>query len=162
VSGLLLDVVPLTREAFAEFGDVIEPGAARTLYPVNAGTATRYHDLAEVDTSNEGGRTVVSIFRSQPRELPFAVTMLERHPLGSQAFVPLGEARYIVVVARDPQSPPQAFLAQGQGINYRPGTWHHPLIALDKLSDFLVIDRAGPGANCDEETLPQPYRIDAA
>jgi ureidoglycolate lyase len=157
---LSLQVVPLTREAFAEFGDVIEAGAAKTLYPVNSGTATRYHDLAEVDTAQQGGRTVVSIFRSQPRELPFAVTMLERHPLGSQAFVPLGDARYIVVVAPDPQSPPRAFLAQGQGINYRPGTWHHPLIALDRLSDFLVIDRAGPGANCDEAALPQPYRID--
>jgi ureidoglycolate lyase len=161
VNAPVLQVVPLTREAFAEFGDVIEPGSAKTLYPVNAGTATRFHDLAEVDTASEGGRTVVSIFRSQPRELPFAVTMLERHPLGSQAFVPLGEARYIVVVARDPLSSPRAFLAQGQGINYRPGTWHHPLIALDRLSDFLVIDRAGPGANCDEVALPQAYRIDA-
>ena len=79
-----LMVEKLTREAFAPFGDVIELEGAKH-YPINLGTTERYHDLARVDTSDESGRTLISVFRGQPRELPFEVTMMERHPLGSQA-----------------------------------------------------------------------------
>lgn len=151
---------PLTRAAFAPFGDVIEAAAASQSYAINAGTTQRFHDLATIDTTREHGRTIVSLFRAQPRELPFAVRMLERHPLGSQAFVPLSPRPYLVVVATDPSATPRAFLARdGQGVNYRPGTWHHPLLALEAVSDFLVIDRAGPGNNCDEAQLPAPYSI---
>lgn len=158
-----LRVEPLTRAAFAPFGDVIEAAAAASHYAINAGTTTRFHDLADIDTSREGGRSILSLFRAQPRELPFDVTMLERHPLGSQAFVPLSQRPYLVVVAEDPAAVPRAFLARdGQGVNYRPGTWHHPLLALEETSDFLVIDRAGPGNNCDEVVLAAVYRIVAA
>ena len=156
----LLRVEALSPAAFAPFGDVIEADAAATQYAVNAGTATRYHDLARIDTAHDGGRPVVSLFRAAPRELPFRVAMLERHPLGSQAFVPLGEARYVVVVAADPAAPPRAFLAQRQGINYRRGVWHHPLIVLDRITDFLCLDRAGPGANCEEVGLAQEWWLD--
>jgi ureidoglycolate lyase len=157
----VLRAEPLTAAAFAPFGDVIEPGSAKTVYPVNDGTAQRFHDLATVDTGSGGGRPLVSIFRAQPRTLPFEIRMLERHPLGSQAFIPLGACRYLVAVSVNPQSRPRVFLATaGQGVNYRPGTWHHPLIALDSERDFLVIDRGGPGHNCDESELPQSYRID--
>src|SRR5258706_2333299 len=98
----ILDLEPLTRAAFAPFGDVIEAGAAAAVFPINQGSATRFHDLARIDTATGGGRTVVSLCRAQPRTLPFAVAMLERHPLGSQAFVPLSPAqRYLVVVAED-------------------------------------------------------------
>jgi ureidoglycolate lyase len=149
-----LPLRPLSREAFAAFGDVIGADGARTVIEINDGTAQRFHDLARIDTASEGGHTVLSLFRAQPRELPFEIVMLERHPLGSQAFVPLAGARYIVVVAEHPEAEPQAFLAgAGQGVNYRPGVWHHPLIALDQNGDFLVIDRGGPGANCDEVAL---------
>lgn len=153
-----LTIEPLTRTAFAEFGDVIEAdGAART-YAINAGTTTRFHDLAAIDTTRDGGRTIVSLFRAQPRPLPFIVRQLERHPLGSQAFMPLSPSPYLVVVATDPVATPRAFLARdGQGVNYRAGTWHHPLLALEAVSDFLVIDRGGPGDNCDEADLPRPY-----
>lgn len=151
---------PLSRDAFAAFGDVIEAGAARVVYEINDGTAQRFHDLARIDTASEAGHTVLSLFRAQPRDFPFEIAMLERHPLGSQAFVPLQGARYIVVVAEHPDAEPQAFLADaGQGVNYRPGVWHHPLIALDQSSDFLVIDRAGPGANCDAMALAQRWVI---
>lgn len=151
----------LSREAFATFGDVIDPAGARDVYPINEGTTQRFHDLAHIDTTKDGGHTVLSLFRAQPRELPFAILMLERHPLGSQAFVPLNGARYIVVVAEHPDTEPQAFLADAsQGVNYRPGVWHHPLIALDQTSDFLVIDREGPGTNCDEVRLAQPCLIE--
>jgi ureidoglycolate lyase len=157
-----LAVVPLTRAAFAPFGDVIEADAASDRYPVNDGTALRYHDLANIDTARDGGQPVLSIFRAQPRELPFEVAMLESHPLGSQAFVPLDPAiTFLVVVADDPGSPPRAFRAsRGQGVNYHRGTWHHPLITLDRAGDFLVIDRGGEGHNCDEVALDTIWRIE--
>jgi ureidoglycolate lyase len=162
-AGLVLLVEPLTAEAFAPFGEVIEPAAARAIYPVNAGTATRYHDLADIDTAPEGGRTLLSLFRAQARALPFELRVLERHPLGSQAFVPLGDAPFLVVVASDPAQRPRVFrAAPGQGVNYRRGTWHHALFALERTGDFLVIDRGGAGDNCDEAELPVRYRIESA
>ena len=156
-----LRVEPLSADAFAPFGEVIDAAAAKQVYAINEGTAQRYHDLATLDCGHENGRVILSLFRAQPRALPFDVAMLERHPLGSQAFVPLDPAtRYIAVVAASPESPPRAFLvANGQGINLRRGTWHHPLIALERSSDFLVVDRGGPGANCDEAALPQRWRL---
>ena len=157
---LSLRVEALTREAFAAFGDVIEPASAAQTYAINAGTTTRFHDLARIDADRDGGRPVLSLFRAQPRELPFAITQLERHPLGSQAFVPLSQRPYLVVVAADPVGTPRAFLARdGQGVNYHAGTWHHPLLALDGVSDFLVIDRAGPGNNCDEVELAATFTV---
>ena len=157
-----LSIEPLTRAAFAPFGEVIEVDSASDRYVVNDGTATRFHDLATIDTSHDNGQPVVSIFRAQPRVLPFAVSMLERHPLGSQAFVPLDSAiSFVVVVAADPEATPRAFLAErAHGINYHRGTWHHPLIALERVSDFLVIDRGGEGSNCDEVFLDLNWLIE--
>jgi ureidoglycolate lyase len=156
-----LAVEPLDAAAFAPFGEVIEAASARRAFAINAGTTERFDDLARIDTDADGGRPVLSLFRAQPRALPFAVRMLERHPLGSQAFMPLDPAiRYLVVVAEDPLALPRAFLAShGQGVNYRRGGWHHPLIALDRVSEFLVIDRAGPGGNCDEVELPMAWQL---
>lgn len=157
----ILRVEALTAVAFAPFGDVIESANAKQVYPVNDGSAQRFHDLADVDTATKDGRTLVSIFRAAPRQLPFAIMMLERHPLGSQAFVPLNGHPYLIAVAESPQHRPRVFLADhGQGVNYRRGTWHHPLIALEAVSDFLVIDRGGAGNNCDEQALKIAYRID--
>ncbi len=157
-----LTVEPLTRAAFAPFGDVIEPEAAQRVFDINQGTTQRFHDLALIDTTSEGGRPIVSLCRAQPRALPFIINMLECHPLGSQAFIPMTEHPFLVVVALHPESPPRAFLAQhGQGVNYRKGAWHHPLIALDAVSDFLVIDRGGGGNNCDEVLLPIEYEIES-
>lgn len=154
-----LQIEPLTREAFAPFGDVIELEGARRM-PINLGTTMRYHDLARIDVGDGGGRPLVNLFRGQPRELPFAVTMLERHPLGTQAFVPLTDRPYLIVVAPKGELAPasmRAFVSHGwQGVNYAKGIWHHPLIALEQVSDFIVIDRGGDGRNCDEQTLPEP------
>jgi len=166
----VLSIQALTKESFAPFGDVIEcAGAAH--YPINEGTTERYHDLARIEPGDQG-RAILSIFRGLASTFPFRVAMMERHPLGSQAFVPLQDRCYLVVVA-DPadgiDAPGQlhAFLAQGhQGVNYRPGVWHHPLIAVGAegvsatLSDFLVIDREGPGPNCDEQPLAEPSVLD--
>lgn len=157
---LALPVEPLSRAAFAPFGDVIAADEAARHYPINEGTTERFHDLAQVDVCAEGGRTLINIFRARPRALPFAVDMLERHPLGSQAFVPLSARPYLVVVAPagvlDPDAVRAFVVEDGRGVNYARGVWHHPLLALGGVSDFLVIDRGGSGHNLDEVTLPMP------
>ena len=159
----VLQVELLETAAFAPFGEVIEAGAAARAYPINDGTALRHHDLARIDTGSAGGRSALAIVQATPRTLPLDIAMLERHPLGSQAWIPLAPSqRYLVVVAESPAAAPRAFLARdGQGVNYARGTWHHPLLALDAAGAFLVIDREGPGANCDEVALPGSWRIDA-
>ncbi|WP_206951699.1 ureidoglycolate lyase [Trinickia acidisoli] len=157
-----LSIEPLTRDAFAPFGDVIALDGARH-FSINGGTTERFHDLATIDVSEAGGRALINVFRGQPRALPFEVAMMERHPLGSQAFIPLGEVRYLVVVA--PPGPfdaqrMRAFSVSGRvGVNYARGVWHHPLIALDAVADFLVVDRGGGQPNCDEIELDQPYAL---
>ena len=149
-----LAIEPLTRTAFAPFGDVIEMEGAHH-YPINQGFAERFHDLARIDTTPEGGETIISLFRGKPRPLPIEIAFVERHPLGSQAFYPLQERDWLIVVA-DSASPPtskrlRAFRASGQqGINYARNVWHYPLLVLDQESDFLIIDRKGPGNNLDE------------
>lgn len=160
-----LKVEALSREAFAPFGDVIEAGEAVRHFTINAGSTERYHDLAQLEAGPDG-RLIVSIFRGQPRALPFTVCMMERHPLGSQAFMPLSNRPYLVVVAPPGAAPGaqdlRCFLASGQqGVNYATGTWHHPLLALDMVSDFLVIDRCGAGPNCDEVQLEPAASIPA-
>ncbi|MNC41606.1 Ureidoglycolate lyase [compost metagenome] len=157
MNGLQLIPVPLECEAFAPFGEVIEASDAAQHFTINAGNTERYHDLANIEPG-AGGRAIVSIFRCQPRQLPFQVEMMERHPLASQAFVPLSGRPWLVVVAPAGPVPTvedlRVFLARGdQGVNYAPGVWHHPLLALGEVSDFLVIDRSGPGDNCDEVEL---------
>ncbi|BCF96987.1 ureidoglycolate lyase [Paraburkholderia sp. PGU19] len=151
-----LAIEPLTREAFAPFGDVIELEGAKQI-PINLGTTIRYHDLAKVDVTDEGGRTLVNLFRGQARALPFEITMMERHPLGSQAFIPLNDKPYLVVVAPAgelDESKIRAFVTSGwQGVNYAKGVWHHPLLALGDVSDFIVVDRGGDGLNLNEQNL---------
>jgi len=148
-----LTPVPLTAEAFAPFGDVIEAqGIPRE---INYGVTQRFHDLAGVDAGD--GRITVNIFRSRPIDFPFVLKLMENHPLSSQGFVPLSGRPFIVVVAPagpfDPAAV-RAFLASAQqGVNFRKGTWHHFNLALEAQSDFLVIDREGPGPNCEEVTL---------
>lgn len=145
---------PLTRGAFAPFGEVIELEGARH-YTINDGYAERYHDLAQLDVTETGGRPLLNIFRAKPRELPLRIRMVERHPLSSQAFLPLAPTPFLVVVAPPGQAPApgdlSAFVTRGQqGVNYARGTWHHPLIAVGRPGDFLVVDRGGAEENCDE------------
>ncbi|HUT50731.1 MAG TPA: ureidoglycolate lyase [Alphaproteobacteria bacterium] len=145
---------PLTVEAFAPFGDVIAAGGGERMM-INDGTSERFNDIARIDVGAEGGRPNLSFVHAQPRALPLTVRMVERHPLGSQAFMPLGPTPFLVLVAPAGDQVTAADLrafrtAPGQGINYRRGVWHHPLIALERVSEFIVIDRGGEGENCDE------------
>ncbi len=151
---ILLDPAPLTQGGFDAFGDVIEARDDRG-YPINGGLATRYHDLAQVDVLEAGGRPLINIFRGRPWPLPIQVTMMERHPLGTQAFMPLTDQPFLVIVAPPGDDPRpedlRAFLTSGrQGVSYRRGVWHHPLLVLGPEADFLVVDRGGGGDNCDE------------
>jgi ureidoglycolate lyase len=152
-----LKAAALTAEAFAPFGDVIEI-AGHPSHSINDATCERFDDLAKVDVLAAAGRPLISIFKSSARTLPLQVTTLERHPLSSQAFIPLDGLPFLVVVAADGDSPLasriRAYRASGtQGVNYRRNTWHHALIALDRTCHFLVVDRGGPGDNCDEITV---------
>ncbi|MEP3247405.1 MAG: ureidoglycolate lyase [Sneathiella sp.] len=147
-----LTVQLLTKEAFAPFGDLIDT-KENDHFLINNGSTERYDDLAKVELS--GGRPLINIFRATPLVYPLKIEMVERHPIGSQAFVPLNGRPYLVLVARagDAVKPKDlvAFYATGdQGVNYHAGTWHHPVLALDEVSDFLVVDRGGDGNNCDE------------
>lgn len=160
----LLKLEPLTHEAFLAFGDVIEARPDAKKHSINAGTTERFHDLATAIAMGEDARIIISIARAQPFSSPLEVKMLERHPEGSQAFVPLKPSRFVVVVAEDNDgkpATPRAFLANpGQGINYFRGTWHAPLMALDEVTDFLIVDRSGDGPNLEKHNLSTPYRIE--
>jgi ureidoglycolate lyase len=157
----------LTREAFAPFGDLVSTAGARH-YPINAGSTERYHDLAAIEVLGPDARPIVSVFRGKPVVLPMPVRMLERHPLGSQAFFPLQDEPWIAVVAPDnggKPGVPVAFWVEPdayglRGLNYRANTWHHPLIALNRSSDFLVVDRGGEGDNLEEYSYPEPWLLD--
>jgi len=153
---LTLNARPLTKGAFAPYGDVIEM-QGHTASPMNQGWAERYADLADVEVGADG-RTAMGIVRSRADVAPVTLRLVERHPLASQAFMPLGPNPFLVVVAPAGEAPTrdmlEAFITDGsQGINYRKGIWHHPMIALEGQSDFLVVDRKGPGNNCDEATI---------
>ena len=159
---LPLRIEPLTRAAFAPFGDVIETAGAKA-FPINAGTTTRYHDLAQVELAGESPRTLVSLFEGKAWHAPIAIGMLERHPLGSQAFYPVDGGRMLIIVAPPgelDESQIRAFIsAPDQGVNYARGTWHHPLLCLQHPGRFIVVDRGGDGHNCDEQMLKQPLSV---
>jgi len=143
---------PLTPAAFAEFGDVID-SANHTPIAINDGTTARYHALAQVQLDN-AGHGLINFFDSQPTPLPLPLCTMERHPLGSQAFIPLAKRRFIIVVAHGGDTVHadqlQAFITNGQqGINYHRNVWHHAVIALDEMTRFVVVDRGGPGENCE-------------
>lgn len=154
MSGRTLPIEPLTKAAFAAFGEVIETEGAVTRV-INEGFAHRRHDLCRVDVAEGGGRACLSIFEATRRAYPLVIDMVERHPLASQAFYPLTPDDWLVVVAEGGAAPdPQTlrcFRARGdQGVNYARGVWHFPVLALAPRQSFLVVDREGPGANCDE------------
>ena len=154
---------PLTSERFALFGDVIESVVDRTA-AMNAERFERFDDLCKLDMADDG-RVAISIARCRvATALPYRLDMVERHPLGSQAFVPLGPSRMIVVVAPPEESVEAsdlcAFVTNGrQGINYHLGTWHMPLIAFETGQEFLIIDRAADQPNCDMHSLDEPVML---
>jgi ureidoglycolate lyase len=153
---------PLTRENFAPFGDVIDAeGDAH--YPINGGKTERYHALARPEATGPGGHVLISLGKATPYDVPLKLAMVERHPLGSQAFVPLSPRPFLVVVCHDDNGVPgmpHAFLTQyGQGVNYPRNTWHGVLTPIGEPQDFLIVDRGGAGNNLEEFFFSEPYEI---
>ncbi len=159
---LTLAPKPLTVEDFAPFGDVIEASDNAHQFLINEDKTIRFHRLATVEA--DGGKAIINIFRSSPIELPFTIRMMERHPIGSQAFFPLGQKPCLIMVAPPGEFDPtqvEVFIAQpGQGFNFRKGVWHHYCTTLEEPSDFLVVDRGGEGHNLDEVMLVDDYQTE--
>ncbi|WP_170446960.1 ureidoglycolate lyase [Ruegeria arenilitoris] len=155
-----IPIAPLTAQAFAPFGDVLEVSGAPDKI-INQGQCGRYHDRAVLDFAD--GRAGISLFDANPRTLPYQLDMVERHPLGSQAFIPMSHQPFLVIVAPDEDGVPGrplAFVTQpGQGVNYHRGTWHGVLTPLHAPGLFAVVDRIGSGANLEEHWFDTPYEV---
>ena len=148
---------PLTAAAFAPFGEVLEASGDFRL--INQGLCKRHHDRAALDFGPDG-RAGISIFHAEPRALPYAFDLIERHPDGSQAFLPMTAHPFLVIVAKDPQSTPRAFLTNGaQGINLNRGTWHGVLTPLHAPGLFAVVDRIGLTPNLEEHRFNEPWTV---
>ena len=162
MSDRLLTTRPLTAEVFAPFGSVID---TRSVAPraMNAGMALRYHDLAEIRVSGEEARAVIGLVEAAPYPVPLVFSLVERHPFGSQAFIPLNAAPFLVIVCPDEDGRPgrpQAFLtAPWQGVCYAPNTWHGVLTPLGERQNFVVVDRAGGGVNLEEFTYDAAWTV---
>ncbi|WP_315776753.1 MULTISPECIES: ureidoglycolate lyase [unclassified Bradyrhizobium] len=148
---------PLTKAAFADFGDVVETDGGQPI-EINQGFARRCNGLAAIDVTSGGADVNISLFEAKPRPQPIEIKLMERHPLGSQLFMPLQDRPWLVLVCDDPRDPASyhAFTASGrQGVNYARNVWHHPLLVFDEASRFMVVDRISPD-NLEELWLEQP------
>lgn len=155
-----IETEPLTAQAFAPFGQVLDTSGAPDKI-INAGKCGRYHDRVRIDLV--GGRAGVSLFDAEPRDLPYTLDLMERHPDGSQAFLPMHQNPFLVIVAPDigarPGRPRAFVTAPGQGVNFHRSTWHGVLTPLLAPGLFAVIDRIGVGANLEEFPLSDPWEI---
>lgn len=152
---------PLTAAAFAPFGDVLSAEGPPDRI-INAGLCGRFHDRARLDFDADG-RAGVSIFKAVPRSLPYTFDLLERHPNGSQCFVPMTDDPFLVIVApdrNDHPGTPRAFITDGaQAINFHRSTWHGVLTPLAAPGLFAVIDRIGTTPNLEEVVLETPVTV---
>ena len=147
---------PITKENFSKFGDMITTDDIKPL-EINNGYAKRFDGIANLNTNKDNGNTTISIFSALKRTFPMKIDMMEKHPLGSQAFVPMKETIFLVFVAPEGNKPDlnkvESFIVPpGIGVNYNPGTWHFPLISTENMN-FLVVDRKGSGNNLVIENL---------
>jgi len=141
---------PITKENFSKFGDMITTANIKPI-EINEGYAKRFDGIANLNTSKDSGETTISIFSALKRSFPMKIDMMEKHPLGSQAFIPMKQTTFLVLVAPEGNKPDlnkiEAFVIPPEiGVNYNPGTWHFPLIATEDMN-FLVVDRKGSGDN---------------
>ncbi|SEN28747.1 ureidoglycolate lyase [Pseudorhodobacter antarcticus] len=150
---------PLTAHAFAPFGDVLDATGTPDKM-INQGLCGRFHDRAQIDVGD--ARTGISIFHAQARSFPYTLDLVERHPDGSQAFLPMTQHPFLVIVTTAPDAPPRAFITNGaQGINLHRGTWHGVLTPLHAPGLFAVVDRIGPTPNLEEHIFALPWVVTA-
>ena len=147
---------PINKSNFSEFGEVITTKDIKPL-KINNGYAERFDGIANLDTKINDGETTISIFSALKRNFPMRIDMMEKHPLGSQAFIPMKETTFLTFVAPEGEKPKidkiESFIVpKGKGVNYKTGVWHFPLIATEDM-DFLVVDRKGSGENLIIENL---------
>ena len=152
----IIKPIPITKNNFSQFGDMISTSEIKPI-EINNGYAKRYDGIANLNTSKDNGETTISIFSALKRNFPMKIDMMEKHPLGSQAFIPMKETTFLAFVAPNGDKPDlnkiEAFIIPpGIGINYNPGTWHFPLISTEDMN-FLVVDRKGSGDNLVVENL---------
>jgi len=152
----IIKPIPITKENFSKFGDMITTENIKPL-EINNGYAKRFDEIAKLDTSNENGETTISIFSALKRSFPMKIDMMEKHPLGSQAFIPMKETTFLTLVAPAGEKPDlekiESFIVpKGIGVNYKTGIWHFPLISTEDMN-FLVVDRKGSGDNLVIENL---------
>ena len=156
---IALQPVPLTKDNFASFGEVVQVDWTKHI-KINQGFADRFDDLVNIDVTDEQGQVKVSLFEANPRPQPIVINIMERHPLGSQMFYPLQNRPWLVVVCKNPAdaSSYRAFTATGQqGVNYAKNTWHFPLLVMELCNRFIVVDRKGPGNNLEEVQAPSIF-----
>ena len=142
--------IKITKKKFSKFGDLIDT-TKKTPININNGYAKRFHDLIKIDTSKKKGKATVSIFKAKKRKFPMKIDMMEKHPLGSQAFIPMDDTKFLIFVAPRGKKPDtnkiQSFVVPKQtGVNYNAGIWHFPLISMKNMN-FLIVDRKGKGNN---------------
>lgn len=158
-----IPITDITQTAFAPFGQIIDTSGTPDKI-INQGLCGRYHDRVALDFPT--GRAGVSLFKAEPRSLPLTLEMVERHPEGSQLFIPMSEHGFLVIVAPDdhgtPGTPHAFMTAPGQAINFYRGTWHGVLTPLSEPGLFAVVDRIGPGDNLQEHWFDAPYCVDLA
>ena len=152
----IIKPIPITKENFSKFGDMITTENIKPL-EINNGYAKRFDEIAEIDTSSENGETTISIFSALKRSFPMKIDMMEKHPLGSQAFIPMKETTFLTLVAPEGEKPDiekiESFIVpKGIGVNYKANVWHFPLISTEDMN-FLVVDRKGSGDNLVIENL---------
>ena len=155
---MLLTPKPLTAEAFAAYGEVVDIHSAKKEFSMNYGMAARYFDLANIDVEEQSGKTCISLVNSNAVTFPFSVEKMEYHPLGSQMFYPLCESVFLILVSIPAEtldtSKLELFITDGkQGVNYHKGVWHHYLMPVKDGSEFIVVDRNGNDENCIEAEL---------
>tara|TARA_Y100000992_G_scaffold49667_1_gene29102 strand:- start:168 stop:665 length:498 start_codon:yes stop_codon:yes gene_type:complete len=154
----IIKPIPMTKENFSKFGDMIGTENIKPI-EINNGYANRFDDIAKIDTANNNGETTISIFSALKRSFPMKIDMMEKHPLGTQAFIPMKETTFLTLVAPEGKKLEmdkiESFVVpKGKGVNYKTGIWHFPLISTEDM-DFLVVDRKGPGENLIVENLDQ-------
>ena len=154
----IIKPIPMTKENFSMFGDMISTENIKPI-EINNGYANRFDDIAKIDTANNNGETTISIFSALKRSFPMKIDMMEKHPLGTQAFIPMKETTFLTLVAPEGKKLEmdkiESFVVpKGKGVNYKTGIWHFPLISTEDM-DFLVVDRKGPGENLIVENLDQ-------
>jgi len=146
----IIKPLEIKSENFTNYGDLISSDIVEPIN-INDGYAKRFDNLASINTLKNNGKTIVSIFSATKRTFPMEIDMMEKHPLSSQAFIPMKETTFIAFVAPLGEKPDinkiESFvIPPGKGINYKPGIWHFPLISTENMN-FLVIDRKGDGEN---------------